>query len=117
VDTARWLLDGRASVDEVRERLGVDIPDGEYVTLGGYLFDAFGHIPEEGEQLEVGEWHLRVAEMDKRRIAKVVARHGPGPDRDTGEVPVVAAASPNGAGILDPPARVGAPTGDPSGLE
>ena len=73
VDTSRWLVDGRASVDEVRDKLEIDIPDGEYVTLGGFLFDGFGHIPAEGERLEVGGWELRVVEMDKRRVAKVVA--------------------------------------------
>ncbi|HEY4929279.1 MAG TPA: transporter associated domain-containing protein, partial [Acidimicrobiales bacterium] len=57
--------------------LGIDLPEGEYVTLGGYLFDAFGHIPEEGETYDVGEWQLRVAEMDKRRIAKVVVKRSP----------------------------------------
>ena len=50
VDRTRWLVDGRASVDDVREKLGIEIPEGEYVTLGGYLFDGFGHIPEEGEK-------------------------------------------------------------------
>jgi hypothetical protein len=45
------------------------------VTLGGFLFDRFGHIPEEGEQLSVGGWKLKVVEMDKRRVAKVVARN------------------------------------------
>jgi len=75
VDGSRWLVDGRASVDDVRERLGITLPDGEYVTLGGFLFDGFGHIPAEGEQLHVDGWELRVVEMDKRRIAKVVAHH------------------------------------------
>jgi len=77
VDANRWLIDGRASVDEVRERLEAPIPDGEYVTLGGYLFDVFGHIPDEGEQLSAGRFEFRIVEMDKRRIAKVVVRrHG-----------------------------------------
>lgn len=74
VDTTRWLVDGRTSVDDVGERLGIDIPQGEYVTLGGYMFDAFGHIPQEGERLSLGDWDLRVIEMDKRRVAKVVAQ-------------------------------------------
>ena len=60
VDGTRWLVDGRASVDDVRDRLGIELPDGEYVTLGGFLFDGFGHIPEEGEQLQVDGWELRV---------------------------------------------------------
>ena len=72
VDRTRWLVDGGANIDDVREQLGVDIPEGEYVTLGGFLFDALGHIPEEGERLDRDGWELRVAEMDKRRVAKVV---------------------------------------------
>ena len=73
VDGTRWLIDGQTNVDVVRERLGIDLPDGEYVTLGGLLFERFGHIPAEGEQVNVGGWDLRVVEMDKRRVAQVVA--------------------------------------------
>jgi putative hemolysin len=74
VDINRWLIDGRASVDEVHDRLGIDVPEGEYVTIGGYLFDGFGHIPTEGERLAVDGWELRVVELDKRRIARVLAK-------------------------------------------
>ena len=73
VDNTRWLIDGQTNVDDVRDRLGIDIPDGEYVTLGGLLFERFGHIPAEGEEVRVGDWDLRVVEMDKRRVAQVVA--------------------------------------------
>jgi CBS domain containing-hemolysin-like protein len=74
VDGSRWLVDGRMNVDDVRDRMGIDLPDGEYVTLGGFLFDGFGHIPSEGEILNAAGWEFRVAEMDKRRVAKVVAQ-------------------------------------------
>jgi CBS domain containing-hemolysin-like protein len=74
VDGTRWLVDGGASIDDVRDQLGVDIPEGEYVTLGGFLFDAFGHIPAEGERLNHEGWEMRVAEMDRRRVAKVVVQ-------------------------------------------
>jgi magnesium and cobalt transporter len=73
VDGTRWLVDGQTNVDELRERLGMDVADGEYVTVGGLLFDRFGHIPTEGEQVRVGDWDLRVVEMDKRRVAQVLA--------------------------------------------
>ncbi len=75
VDATRWLLDGRTNVDDVRERIGIEIPDGEYVTVGGLLFERFGHIPSEGEEVRVGDWDLRVVEMDKRRVAQVVAAY------------------------------------------
>jgi CBS domain containing-hemolysin-like protein len=88
VDGSRWLVDGRMSVDDVIDRLGIDLPEGEYVTLGGFLFNGFGHIPNEGEVLTVDGWELRVAEMDKRRIAKVVARRVtvPNPNPEPGKV-------------------------------
>jgi CBS domain containing-hemolysin-like protein len=73
VDGTRWLVDGQTNIDVVNERLGMEVPDGEYVTLGGLLFERFGHIPMEGEHVVVGEWDLRVVEMDKRRVAQVVA--------------------------------------------
>jgi CBS domain containing-hemolysin-like protein len=88
VDVNRWLIDGRTSVDDVQERLGIGLPEGEYVTIGGYLFDGFGHIPVEGEELAVDGWELRVVELEKRRIAKVLAKHvaptPSGADREPG---------------------------------
>jgi CBS domain containing-hemolysin-like protein len=86
VDGSRWLVDGRMSVDDVRDRLDINLPEGEYVTLGGFLFDGFGHIPAEGESLDVDGWELRVTEMDKRRIAKVVAKR-PDPAPSPAESP------------------------------
>jgi len=127
VDRRRWLIDGRASVDDVRDRLAIEIPDGEYVTLGGFLFDAFGHIPEAGEELSVGDWDLRVEEMDKRRVAKVVARDNApqeetdGPAEAAGAHPAIVGdrGSSNGTptGPRDRPAPVGTPSGRSEGRE
>ncbi len=91
VDNARWLVDGRANVDDVRERLGIEIPDGDYVTLAGFVLDCLGHIPEDGESFLLDGWDLRIQEMDKRRIVKVVIRR----PVEAGEAP-----STNGTGPL-----------------
>ena len=71
------------------------------MTLGGLLFERFGHIPAEGEEVRVGDWDMRVAEMDKRRVAQVVAtyaggRQSPGPRGKRSGRP--GAASANGSG-------------------
>jgi putative hemolysin len=65
-------VDGSCAIDDVREELGVDIPDGEYVTVGGFLLDAFGHIPEEQESLDATAGHSPSRRWIGRRIAKVV---------------------------------------------
>ncbi|HZT66663.1 MAG TPA: hemolysin family protein [Acidimicrobiales bacterium] len=85
VDTGRWLVAGDCPVDDVAEELGVELPEGEYVTLGGFLFDRFGHIPEEGETVTYEGWDFRVAEMDRRRVAKVVVRSPSGSIGGAGE--------------------------------
>jgi CBS domain containing-hemolysin-like protein len=72
VDDRRWLVAGDCPVTDVGEEVGVELPEGEYVTLGGFLFDRFGHIPDEGETLVHRGWEFRVSAMDRRRIAKVV---------------------------------------------
>lgn len=74
VDSTRWLVDGQTNVDEVRERLDIDVPEGEYVTLGGFILDALGHIPLEGESVRIADWDLTVQEMDKRRISGVLVQ-------------------------------------------
>ena len=74
VDKSRFLVDGSCGVDEVRSELGIPIPDGDYVTLGGFLLEGFGRIPEEGDQLEFAGWTFRVTRMDRRRVAKGVVQ-------------------------------------------
>ena len=77
VDTTRWLVEGSVSVDDVRDGVGAPLPDGDYVTLGGYLLDALGRIPDEGDSVELEGWTFRVAEMDRRRVHKVVVQAPP----------------------------------------
>ena len=74
VDAKRWLVDGQITLDDLDEALGLRLPEGDYVTLGGYLFDALGHIPAEGEKLEIPGWSFKVQTMEKRRIAEVLVR-------------------------------------------
>lgn len=84
VDADRWLVAGDCPVDDVGEALSLKLPEGEYVTLGGFLFDRFGHIPEEGETLTFAGWEFRVTDMDRRRVDRVVVRAPAGFPADAG---------------------------------
>jgi len=77
VDAYRWLVDGACPVDRLVAELGefgLALPEGEYVTVGGFLFDRFGRIPDEGDLLVYAGWEFRVTDMDRRRIAQTVVR-------------------------------------------
>ena len=74
VDARRWLVDGQTTLDDLEEELGLALPDGDYVTLAGFLLQQLGDIPAEGEDVDFEGWNLRVHSMDKRRIAEVLVR-------------------------------------------
>jgi CBS domain containing-hemolysin-like protein len=46
-----WLIQARMEVSLINERLRLELPEGEYETLGGFLLQQFGRIPESGDEL------------------------------------------------------------------
>lgn len=67
-----WLLPALLRPDEVRERLGADIPDGPaYETLGGFVMARLGRLARPGDEVVVGGGVLRVERMEGRRIDRL----------------------------------------------
>jgi len=66
-----WRVSARLSLDEVNELLRLDLPDGDWDTLAGLVFNALGHVPNEGEAVEIGGHRLRAERVDGRRIERV----------------------------------------------
>ena len=71
----RWLVDGQTHVDEVEEALGVTIPEGEYVTIAGFVLDLAGEIPAAGTTYTYADWTFRVQSVEKRRISEIVIEY------------------------------------------
>jgi putative hemolysin len=64
-------VDGLLNLNEFAEQTGVELPEGPYETVAGYLLSALGHLPGEGESVEVSGRKLAVTQLDGRRIARV----------------------------------------------
>jgi CBS domain containing-hemolysin-like protein len=73
-----FVFSGKVSVDEVRERLGVEIEREGFETLGGYLLSHLGRMPYVGETFEADDLAVEVLEVERRRITKVRARRRAG---------------------------------------
>ena len=70
-----YLVDGRVAIDELDEVLETDLPDDDWDTLGGLVFNTLGHVPVEGDHIVTHGWRFTVREMEGRRIKQVeVAR-------------------------------------------
>jgi CBS domain containing-hemolysin-like protein len=83
----RWLVDGQIHVDRVVETLGAPIPEGDYVTLAGFVLHQLGEIPEVGTSATYGEWSFKVQSLDRRRISEIVVEHHPAAVDTAGELP------------------------------
>ena len=64
-------VDARILIDELNHVADVDLPEGDWDTVGGLVFDTFGRIPKRGEECSVGGYRLRVDQVHGRRITKV----------------------------------------------
>lgn len=81
-----YLVDGGMSIDEVNELLGGSLPNADWDTLAGLVFNTLGHVPEPGEQLEVDGWRFTAEEVEGRRIRLVRVRILPVTDNRPGGV-------------------------------
>jgi putative hemolysin len=73
-----WSLDGRVPLDEFRELLElVELPEGDFHTLGGLVVTQLGHIPRVSESFEYLGLRFEVVEMDGNRVDRVLVGRSP----------------------------------------
>jgi putative hemolysin len=77
-----WLLAGYMQADEMRDHLGIDLPESrDYETVAGYVLSHMHHLPATGESVDAQGWRFEVVDLDGRRIDKVLATRLPGAHR------------------------------------
>jgi CBS domain containing-hemolysin-like protein len=62
------LVAGNTHIADLNERFGLDVPDEDYTTIGGYVFGTLGRLPAPGDRVTAGGAIFTVREMDGRRI-------------------------------------------------
>jgi magnesium and cobalt exporter, CNNM family len=62
----------RVRIEEVNEHLGIHLPeDGDFDTIGGFVFSHLGHIPVVGEEITIDDARITVIDVTRRRIERV----------------------------------------------
>lgn len=64
-------VDARILISELNDIAGLQLPEGDYDTIAGLVFDRFGRVPLEGEITDVAGYTLRVERVQARRITRV----------------------------------------------
>jgi CBS domain containing-hemolysin-like protein len=75
-------VNARMPVDELNELLDADLPEGDWDTVGGLVYDKLGHVPAEGETVEIDGYKMRAEKVQGRRIGRVRITKIPAPLSD-----------------------------------
>lgn len=74
LDTNRYEVLGDTNIYDFAEMLGIseDEFDTEYTTIGGWVTDIMGHIPESGETVETGRFSIAAVDVDEIKVEKLI---------------------------------------------
>jgi len=75
IDENTFLISGSTSIYDLRKILGIEIPEGDYETLSGYLLELLGRVPEDNEKpiIETEKVVYKIEEYVDKRIEWVRA--------------------------------------------
>ena len=71
ISETEYLIDGSANLDDVNDRIGLELSSEEYESIGGIIMEKLGRLPVEGEVITFDNIILTVKKMDHARIEKV----------------------------------------------
>ncbi len=66
-----FRMDAGLAISDINEELGLEIPEGDYQTLAGFILDRLGRIPEVGDVMEYGDLRITVKVMERVKIEEV----------------------------------------------
>ncbi len=79
-----WRVLGKSEIGEVNQKLQVNIPDSkEYDTFSGYILNQIGRIPQEQEEISVGNLAVTVNAMEGTRIKEYIVKKNEAVEKQT----------------------------------
>ena len=72
INAYTFEIDGGMRIEEANEEMGLDLPEGDYETVAGFILDLLGRIPRPNEQLKYRDFKLVITEMRGVKIEKIL---------------------------------------------
>lgn len=74
VDDNEYLVEGTASIEDVNDILGLELPDDEHRTISGLILEKIQYIPKPGEKLSILGIDIIVKEASRKKIIKLLIK-------------------------------------------
>ena len=69
-----YQIEGGMDIEEANEEMELNLPEGDYETIAGFVLSQLGEIPSVGDQFEYKNLLFRIQEMDRFRIESLLIR-------------------------------------------
>jgi len=71
IDDDTYIVNGMLDIGEINDIMDTHIDEEEFDTISGMLLSYSGKIPEVGDEVDIDNLHLRIEEVDDKRITKI----------------------------------------------
>ncbi len=72
IDEYTFQVDGGMRIEEVNDELGLELPEGDYETVAGFVLHLLGHIPKQGKQLKYQGLKMVITKMKGHKIEEIL---------------------------------------------
>jgi putative hemolysin len=72
IDEYTFQIDAGMRIEEVNEEMELELPEGEYETVAGFVLDLLGHIPNPGQRIKYKNLKITITEMRGVKIEKIL---------------------------------------------
>ena len=77
LDENTFFIDARTKIDELSEKYQLQFPEGDYVTIGGFVETYLGYIPKTGYLLRLHNYTIKILSADATKINKIIISKHP----------------------------------------
>jgi CBS domain containing-hemolysin-like protein len=71
IDKNTWIVNGKTDIEEINEKLHMNLKGIGYDTLSGFILKRTGKIPKVEEEIVYNKFNLKIEEIEGHRISKV----------------------------------------------
>jgi CBS domain containing-hemolysin-like protein len=71
INENEFAVDGALGLYELRDLAGLELESADVSTIGGYVTHLLGHLPKQGEQVQIGNYLVTISHTDGRRVGQL----------------------------------------------
>lgn len=72
IDANTYNIDGAIRLEEANAELDLDLPEGDYDTVAGFILSHLGRIPQQGEHFKYHDLKIAISEMRDKKIERII---------------------------------------------